>query len=233
MSAKLLRSNNRLHGDQFSAASRLQSTAPETGRSGQRISERSCEQMRIFITGVGCIGKTTIGEKLAVLLDCPFFDLDAEIEGYFGMSIERLQRRFLTPYSYRKEASKALSDLLSREESNNCVIALPPSGLMDAYWRAVKNVKGITIVLHDTPENILDRITFYDIDSKPVEKKLSDREKQLYLKDIRGDISYFRTSYRRATGVVDIAGLKAEQAAEEIRYLLTEWLASAAGVAPE
>lgn len=40
--------------------------------------------MRVFITGVGCVGKTTVGQKLATLLGCPFFDLDAEIESYFG-----------------------------------------------------------------------------------------------------------------------------------------------------
>jgi shikimate kinase len=135
--------------------------------------------MRVFITGVGCVGKTTVGEKLAALLGCPFFDLDAEIETYFGTSIERIQKRFLTAYSYRKEASKALKQVLSQEDSRNCVIALPPSGLMDAYWRTVKKANATTVVLEDTPENILRRITFYDIGSKPIEKNLSEKEKQL------------------------------------------------------
>jgi len=147
--------------------------------------------MRVFITGVGCVGKTTVGEKLADLLGYPFFDLDAEIESYFGTSIERLQSRFLTTYSYRKEASKALKQLMSRDESLNWVIALPPSGLMDAYWRIVKKTNATTVALEDSPENILKRITFYDIDSKPMEKKLSEEERQLYLREIKGDISYF------------------------------------------
>jgi shikimate kinase len=46
--------------------------------------------MRIFLAGVSCVGKTTIGAKLADRLGCRFFDLDAEIEGFFGTPIEHL-----------------------------------------------------------------------------------------------------------------------------------------------
>jgi len=189
--------------------------------------------MTVFITGVGCVGKTTVGQKLAALLGCPFFDFDAEIESYFGTSIERLQSRFLTPYSYRKEASKALKLLLSREDSRNCVIVLPPSGLMDAYWRIVKKANATTVALKDFPENILNRITFYDIDSRPIEKKLSEREKQLYLREIKRDISYFRPSYQRANVTVAIAGLGAEEVARKVRDVLIESLPMESGPEPE
>lgn len=63
--------------------------------------------MTVFLTGVACVGKTTIGAKLADLLGYRFFDLDTEIERFFGTSIERLRQRYLTPYSFRIEASKA------------------------------------------------------------------------------------------------------------------------------
>ena len=51
-------------------------------------------QMRIFLTGVGCVGKTAIGKKMGELLGVRFFDLDNEIESFFETSIERLQNRF-------------------------------------------------------------------------------------------------------------------------------------------
>ena len=35
--------------------------------------------MRIFLTGVSCVGKTTIGRRLSELLDLGFFDLDEEL----------------------------------------------------------------------------------------------------------------------------------------------------------
>ena len=62
-------------------------------------------QMRIFLTGVSCVGKTTIGKKMGKLLGVRFFE-------------------------------KALVHLLNRPESLDCLIAMPPSGLMGGYQRA-------------------------------------------------------------------------------------------------
>ena len=58
--------------------------------------------MRVFLTGVSCVGKTTIGRRVAELLGVKFFDLDHEIETFFGTSIERLQKKLRTIHSYRK-----------------------------------------------------------------------------------------------------------------------------------
>lgn len=173
--------------------------------------------MRIFLTGVGCVGKSTVGKKLGELLGLRFFDLDNEIESFFETSIERLQNKFLTIHSFRDEAAKALVHLLSRPESRDSVIALPPSGLMGGYLRAIKKTDGTTVVITDTPENILVRIRFYDIDSRPIDKKLSPMENRLYLREIKKDINYFRTSYHRATLQVDISGLNADQAARKVK----------------
>jgi len=62
-----------------------------------------------------------------------------------------------------------LNDVLSRRDGCNCVIALPPSGLLGGYWKVVNETRDATIVvLRDAAENILGRITFYDIDSRRV-----------------------------------------------------------------
>jgi len=188
-------------------------------------------QMRLFLTGVSCVGKTTISKKVAELLGIRFFDLDNEIESFFETSIEQLQsrfltmhsfRRFLTMHSFRNEAAKALVHLLKRPESRDCVVALPPSGLMGGYLRAIKKANGITAVITDKPENILDRIRFYDIDSRPIEKKLTPKEKKLYLGEIKKDITYFRKSYQRANLQVDISGLDADQAARKVKEAVEE-----------
>ncbi len=47
---------------------------------------------------------------------------------------------------------------------------------------------GVTVAVHDAPENILERITFYDIDSRRIEKHLTEEEWLLYLKEIKADI---------------------------------------------
>lgn len=173
--------------------------------------------MKVLLVGVSCVGKTTVGDLLARRLMCPFYDLDEEIERHFGESIERLKSQF-SDYSFRKEAAVVLKRIAA--ESGDCVIALPPSGLRDAYLRVLKRMDGIVIVLEDRPENILSRITFYDVDSNPLEKQLSVKEKTLYLREIKADISYFRRSYQRADFHVDISGLDAEASAAKVGRLL-------------
>jgi len=88
---------------------------------------------------------------------------------------------------------------------------------MGGYLRAIKKATGIAVVLRDKPESILERITFYDVDSKPIEKNLTVEERILHLKEIKKDISYFRMSYERAHLYVDIRDLNAEQAARRVR----------------
>jgi shikimate kinase len=120
----------------------------------RRIAPVEYCNMRIFLAGVGCVGKSTVGAKLADLLDYRFFDLDVEIERFFEISIERLRNSCLTPHSFRLAASQALKQVLSREDSCNCVIALPPSGLMGGYWKVVNKTQDAAIVvLRDAPEN--------------------------------------------------------------------------------
>jgi len=58
--------------------------------------------MYIFIVGVSCVGKSTIGNRLAQKIDFLFFDLDDEIEDFFGRSIEQIQNQYFSGYSYRE-----------------------------------------------------------------------------------------------------------------------------------
>jgi shikimate kinase len=176
--------------------------------------------VRIFLTGVSCVGKTTIGRRLSELLDLNFFDLDEEIERFFGTSIERLQGRFITMYSFREQAAKALTHLLGRPEGRECVIALPPSGLMGGYLRVLKKSPGIRVVLRDLPERILERLVLYDVDSRPIEKSLTAAQKRLYLREIKKDITYFSSSYERANLQVDISGLDVDEAAQQVKLAL-------------
>jgi shikimate kinase len=176
--------------------------------------------MKIYLTGVSCVGKTTIGAELASLLKYPFFDLDQVVEQFYGKPIERLQNECLTMHTYRQKACQALRHLLAQNPIKDFVIALPPSGLMGQYPRVIKGAGGVVVVLSDTPENILERITFYDVDSRPIIKKLTDHELRLYLKEIRLDITYFKKTYKKADVTVDISGLGPMPSAKKVRDVL-------------
>jgi shikimate kinase len=135
---------------------------------------------------VGGVGKTTIGAKRAALLEYAFVDLDAEIESYFGTSIERMRRQCLTPYYFRKEASKALEQVVGREACQDA---------------------------------ILDRIVFYDIGSRRLDRQPTEEERRLYLREIRKDVSYFGRTYRRAP-TVDVVGLGSNDVARKLAAMV-------------
>lgn len=46
--------------------------------------------MRVYLTGFMGAGKTTVGRRLAELLDCPFVDLDREIELRAGATVAEI-----------------------------------------------------------------------------------------------------------------------------------------------
>jgi shikimate kinase len=181
--------------------------------------------MHIFLTGVSCVGKSTLGKILADRLSYAFYDLDTEIENHFGEPIERLRYRYFTGHNFRyKIGAVVLKDILFNRNCTGSVIALPPSGLRDAYLGTIKKVECIVVAITDTPENILKRITFYDVDSKPIEKHLTDKEKTYYLKDIKKDITYFGKTYKRVHLLVDIAGLSIDDSVTRIQDAIQSYV---------
>ena len=178
--------------------------------------------MKVFLVGISDVGKTTIGKELANKLGYKFFDLDKEIESYFNKSIEQIQSQFITDYSYRDHVSVVLKRIIEEKQNNNYIVALPPSGLRDCFLRVLKKEeKRIVIALHDKPENILKRITFYDDNSKKIEKKLTEREIKLYLREFKLDNTFFNRTYKRTDYHVDIDGISIEESVEKINSLLT------------
>ena len=171
--------------------------------------------VKIYLVGVSCVGKSTIGKLLAGELDFVFYDFDKEIEKYFGKPIECIQENFLFPYSYREETRIVLRELLNKK--GNSVIASCPSGLRDVYLREYKKSREnkentlISIHISDKPENILERITFYDKESMLLNKKLSEKEKRLYLKEIKKEITFFNKFNNRADYEFNIEGLKLDK----------------------
>jgi shikimate kinase len=176
--------------------------------------------MRILLAGVACVGKSTIGAELASLLGIPFFDLDTEVEAFYHESIPCLQARSLTMDNYRRKACCVLKDVLLRTDAAQCVIALPPSGLRPPYWNVVKESGSTVVVVQDDPAKILDRVVFYDDDSRPIHKELTPDERDLYLAEIKKDIKYYARSYAKADVTVHIKGSRPVEAAKQIKVAL-------------
>jgi len=162
--------------------------------------------MIIYLVGISCVGKTTIGKMLADKIRFSFFDLDEEIQNYYKKPIERIQNECLTMNGYREKASVVLDKLFSK--NINSVISGTPSGLKYSYLQVYKKHKAdkdlYSIVINDMHEYVLDRLTFYDKDSNPIEEKLDDSKKKRYLKEIKTDYNFFKDSYDRADFKINI-----------------------------
>lgn len=177
--------------------------------------------MRIFISGVACVGKTTVGKKVAVELGYNFFDLDEEVEKYYGRAISYLQKESIGLEKFRAKVAVVLQEIVNANH-DNYVVALPPSGFRQPYWKIIQSVNSITIVLTDGAVNILNRIIFFDDDSNIMEKDLTNHEKEHYLREIRLDMEYYGRFYRKAMFRVNLEGANVEKVAEKIQGMLRE-----------
>lgn len=173
--------------------------------------------MIIYLVGISCIGKTTIGKMLADKIGYSFFDLDEEVQNYYKKPIERIQDECLTMNGYREKASIVLDKLFSKNIDS--VIAGTPSGLKFSYLPVYKQHKDkelLSICLIDSFENVLERLTFFDKDSNPITERLDESKKKRYLKDIRADYNFFKDSYKRADFQINIKDVSLDNIPELI-----------------
>ena len=165
--------------------------------------------MIIYLVGISCVGKTTIGKMLAKRMKFTFFDIDEEVEKYYQKSIERIQDECFTMNGFREKASVVLNNILNTMD--NSVISGTPSGLKYSYLQIYKrhkiNKDLFSIHIQDSHENVLNRLSFYDKDSKPIDKVMDETKKKRYLKEIRADYNYFKDSYKRADLQVNIENI--------------------------
>ncbi|MFA5813993.1 MAG: shikimate kinase [Bacteroidales bacterium] len=175
-------------------------------------------KVKIYLVGISCVGKTTIGRLLADYLGFTFYDLDDEVQKYYQKPIEIIQNECLSMNGYRQKASVVLDKLLKIQE--NSVISGTPAGLRDSYLQVYKKHKKeinlISVNIIDTPENVLDRLTFYDIDSKLLDIELIANEKKKYLKKIIVDLNYFKKSLSRADLQISIENMSLTEIPELI-----------------
>lgn len=162
--------------------------------------------MILYIVGISCVGKSTIGKMLAEKIGFSFFDLDIEIQDYYKKPIEIIQDECFSMIGYRQKASVVLDSLFAKNIDS--VISGTPSGLKYSYLQVYKKHKEgkdlYSIQINDLHENVLDRLTFYDKDSNLITEDLNDSQKKRYLKEIKADYNYFKDSYNRADFKIDI-----------------------------
>ena len=182
--------------------------------------------MRIILVGVSCVGKSTIGKLLAEKSGCKFFDFDFEIEERMGERISALKNRllaFINEHSYREEVKHILQEILSNH-TEDIVIAMPPSGLFSSYYSIIKKHPDVlTIAIKDKAINIVERLTFYDDDTKPIYDVVNKDNKHLYYEDVKKDIEYFGRTYNKAKLQFNLDGMNANDSVEALIHCIEQY----------
>ena len=187
--------------------------------------------MRIYLVGVTCVGKTTVGALLAERLGYEFVDFDEETKREFEVPLLELHNRYLSNKGYR-DATKPLLERILAEHSEDVVIAMPPGGLFREYKAVLdrNHPDVITVWMKDRAENIFDRLIFTDdYDNLITEPVINEDNAAWYLNDVRADINYYRRTHSQAAVHFDIGGRNAEQAAKALAELLSHALRSSSG----
>lgn len=180
--------------------------------------------MRIALFGVSCVGKSTIGKRLAELLDYSFVDFDAEVSTRMEMSISRLKSVCFNEHEYRQKVKHILPMVLL-EYQKDLVLAMPPSGLFREYKIVFdKNPDILTIALMDKSIHILNRLVFTDDNDSIVDEEVvNDDNWYRYYHEIQEDARYFGTTLRKAKLQFNIDGRGIDDAAIAIADLVERY----------
>jgi shikimate kinase len=179
--------------------------------------------MRILLVGVSCVGKSTIGKLLADKLGYKFFDFDLEVEERMNEHIASIKNRFLCEHGYREEVKHILRDILS-EYKDDIVIAMPPGGLFHSYNAIIKKHPDVlTIALTDDAKNIMERLVFYDDETKPIDRVINKDNKLWYFIDLKKDIQYFSRTHKKAKIQFHINGMSAHESAGAIIQIIEQY----------
>jgi shikimate kinase len=174
--------------------------------------------MIVAFFGVTCVGKTTIGRYVAEELGYSFFDLDEEMKLYYNDTILNIQRGCFGDGIDTKKGI-VLKDILDRC-GDNAVIAISPIYYTTKYRKPFRDKNVLSIVLHDSPENIADRMIYTDDNDEVIE--IPDLDIKEEIRDVKYFISRYKKGFNRIESHYDVNGKDPAVAAHEIIKTIIE-----------
>lgn len=135
----------------------------------------------IVLVGMMGVGKSSVGKRLATLLDCPFIDADDEIEEAAQMSIPEIFEAHGEDY-FRDGERRVIARLI--EEDGGCkVIATGGGAFCNEQTRALILDKAIAVWLDSDIDTLVERTSRKD--NRPLLKQGDPREILTRLRDER------------------------------------------------
>jgi len=171
--------------------------------------------MIIALFGITCVGKTTVGKIISEKLGYEFYDLDEELKLYFNDTISNIQDSSFNRYGFDGKKGIVLKEIIGKC-SENATIAVSPIYYTVNYNNLFKKNNVFSIVLQDTPENIVDRMIYTDDDDNIIEINLAEAELKEELSDVKYFISRYKNAYSRIEHHYQINGKTADEVADDI-----------------
>ena len=128
----------------------------------------------VVLVGMMGVGKTTVGRKVATLLDLPFVDADEEIERAAQMSIPEIFGQYGEPY-FRSGERRVIARLVGEGTRGDAkVLATGGGAFVDPATRALVLERAISVWLDSDVETLLERVGRKD--NRPLLKQGNPRE---------------------------------------------------------
>jgi shikimate kinase len=112
----------------------------------------------IVLVGMMGVGKSSVGKRLAHLLDCAFVDADEEIERSAQMSVPEIFDTYGEAY-FRDGERRVIARLLAEREAGDGTIVIATGGgaFVNAETRALILERAIAVWLDSEVDTLVDR----------------------------------------------------------------------------
>jgi shikimate kinase len=112
----------------------------------------------IVLVGMMGVGKSSVGKRLAHLLDCAFVDADEEIERSAQMSVPEIFDTYGEDY-FRDGERRVIARLLAEREAGDGTIVIATGGgaFVNAETRALILERAIAVWLDSEVDTLVDR----------------------------------------------------------------------------
>ncbi len=194
-------------------------TAEAAGATVKRLARdvrASLAGRSIVLVGMMGSGKSSIGRRLAAVLDLPFSDADTAIEEAAGMTVAEIFATHGEPY-FREGEERVIKRLM---QSGPHVVATGGGAVISAKTRAEFTSTGITVWLKAPVDLLLQRVSRRD--NRPLLKTADPRAVLTRL------LSEREAYYAGANLIYESRDGPHEVAVEEILSLLASYLARGA-----
>lgn len=182
----------------------------EIARIGRRIDRP------VVLVGMMGVGKTTVGRKLASLLDVPFVDADEEIERAAQMPIPEIFATYGEPY-FRSGERRVIARLLDgATPTRRKILATGGGAFVDPDTRRVILDKAVSVWLDSDIDTLVERVGRKD--NRPLLRGGNPREILSRLREDR------RAAYEQAAIHITSGNLPHGVTANRILKAIDAWL---------